>query len=179
MDETWMSYPDNPWDRIITGNTLWSLWQGGMHYGPHMKPCAPTADDFDMVISMAGRGMSGQRVMGSLMDNHHSFYISDAKLGPLEMSFVSEAKDLVAQGIVDDMKILVRCQMGLNRSGLVVALTLLDQGFTPAMALSLIRAKRSPDALSNPWFVEYIHSYAAHLGMPSQEEGTNDHTSAS
>lgn len=169
----WMSYPDRPWDLIWHTNTptKGSLWQGGMYYGPQATPRGVDDDDFNMVISMAGRGSGPTRVFGNL--SHEVFYIEDNKLGPVEMSFVSEAKDLATQAIHSGLKVLVRCQMGLNRSGLVVALTLVNLGFPAQGAIELIRGRRSRNALHNPWFVEYIHNYAAHVGMPSQEEGTN------
>src|SRR5688572_23728556 len=121
---------------------------------------------------MAGQGRIGCRVPVHDDMTHHCFYIDDGKLGPMEMSFVAEAKDVVAVGIKANRKILVRCQMGLNRSGLVVALALVDLGFSAQLAINWIRRKRNPDALCNPWFVEYIHNYYAHVGKPSQEEGT-------
>ena len=52
---------------------------------------------------------------------------------------------------------LVRCQMGLNRSSLVVARWLMKhRGFTAGEAISLIREKRSPDCLFNKEFVNYL-----------------------
>jgi protein-tyrosine phosphatase len=49
----------------------------------------------------------------------------------------------------------------LNRSGLVVALALAQQGMTADEILSLVREKRSPWALCNRSFVEYIRLVAA------------------
>lgn len=53
-------------------------------------------------------------------------------------------------------KVLARCQAGLNRSGLVIALVLLKEGFTANEAIELIRNKRSPHALFNQDFVSQI-----------------------
>jgi len=53
-------------------------------------------------------------------------------------------------------RVLIRCQAGLNRSGLVTALVLIREGFSPEEAISLIREKRSPDALFNRQFVEFL-----------------------
>ncbi len=57
--------------------------------------------------------------------------------------------------------VLSRCQQGWNRSGLVVALVLLRAGYTPAEAIRLIREKRSPHALCNADFVDFIHEAGA------------------
>lgn len=53
-------------------------------------------------------------------------------------------------------KVLVRCQAGMNRSGLVTALILIRDRISAAEAIKLIRKKRDIDALSNPSYVEYI-----------------------
>ena len=46
--------------------------------------------------------------------------------------------------------------MGWNRSGLVLALVLLLDGYSADEAIELIREKRSPYALSNSSFVRFI-----------------------
>ena len=53
-------------------------------------------------------------------------------------------------------RVLVRCQAGLNRSGLVTALVLMKAGMTAEAAVELIREKRSPDALCNDAFIDWI-----------------------
>lgn len=46
-------------------------------------------------------------------------------------------------------RVNIRCQAGLNRSGLVTALVLIIHGIDPEEALKIIRDKRSSDALCN------------------------------
>lgn len=53
-------------------------------------------------------------------------------------------------------KVLARCQAGLNRSSLIIALVLLKEGYTANEAIELIRRKRSPHALFNQDFVSQI-----------------------
>jgi hypothetical protein len=55
-------------------------------------------------------------------------------------------------------KVLIRCQAGLNRSGLLTALVLLQEGHSPTQAIELIREKRSEWALCNSDYVAYIES---------------------
>ena len=50
-----------------------------------------------------------------------------------------------------------KCQAGLNRSSLIVALVLIKEGFTATEAIDLIREKRSKFALFNTYFVDFIH----------------------
>jgi len=50
-----------------------------------------------------------------------------------------------------------KCQAGINRSSLVIALVLLKEGYSATDAIDLIRAKRSEYALFNTDFVDFIY----------------------
>ncbi|MEV7044671.1 hypothetical protein [Amycolatopsis sp. NPDC051061] len=56
----------------------------------------------------------------------------------------------------------MRCHAGLNRSGLVVAQALVELGLTVPAAIALVRQRRSPWALHNELFVQYLES-----GLPT------------
>jgi hypothetical protein len=62
--------------------------------------------------------------------------------------------------IVDEIqagrKVLVVCQAGLNRSGLVVALVLVFLGLSPKKAIQMLRQKRSSYVLYNKSFVDMV-----------------------
>ena len=51
---------------------------------------------------------------------------------------------------------LVHCQAGLNRSGLISALALIEEGMKAVDAISLLRTKRSPAVLCNQTFEEWL-----------------------
>jgi len=53
---------------------------------------------------------------------------------------------------------LIRCRRGINRSAMLLALVLMIDGYTPTRAINLIRKKRSPSALFNPDFEEFLRS---------------------
>jgi protein-tyrosine phosphatase len=53
-------------------------------------------------------------------------------------------------------KVLIRCQAGWNRSGLITALVLIKDGMDPAAAIDLIRERRSPSALCNRSFAAWL-----------------------
>jgi hypothetical protein len=55
-------------------------------------------------------------------------------------------------------RVLIRCQAGLNRSGLIMALVLMRAGFDADSAIELIRERRSEYALFNRCFVDYLRS---------------------
>lgn len=54
--------------------------------------------------------------------------------------------------------VLVHCQAGLNRSGLVASLALIKSGMKPSDAIQLLRSKRSPAVLCNKTFENYLLS---------------------
>ena len=53
-------------------------------------------------------------------------------------------------------KLLVRCQAGLNRSGLITTLILMMIGYSAENSINLLRVKRSPVALFNKNYVSWI-----------------------
>ena len=63
-------------------------------------------------------------------------------------------------------KVNIRCQAGLNRSGLVTALTLMISGLSADEAISTLRTKRSSYALCNDeyehWLLTEADAYIAH-----------------
>ena len=52
--------------------------------------------------------------------------------------------------------VLIRCQAGMNRSGLITALVLMMADYSAADAIRLLRAKRSEVVLFNENFVDYL-----------------------
>lgn len=71
----------------------------------------------------------------------------------------------VWERLEDGMDVLVHCQAGLNRSGLISALVLVEQGMTAADAISLLRAKRTPLVLCNAAFYQYLIEEAENSGL--------------
>lgn len=55
-------------------------------------------------------------------------------------------------------RVLIRCQAGLNRSGLIVAATLVELGHTAEESVRLIRRARGIYALSNPHFIKWVYT---------------------
>ncbi|WP_062516811.1 protein-tyrosine phosphatase family protein [Demequina gelatinilytica] len=58
-------------------------------------------------------------------------------------------------------RVLVRCQAGLNRSGLVMAMVLMLDGWTAEEAIRRIRERRAEVALVNDRFVDFLMNDAA------------------
>jgi len=64
-------------------------------------------------------------------------------------------------------RLLVRCQAGLNRSGLVTALILMSTGLDAETAISEIRNKRADVALFNTEYVTWLLTEGAAFLAPS------------
>jgi hypothetical protein len=66
-------------------------------------------------------------------------------------------------------KVNIRCQAGLNRSGLVTALTLMISGLSADEAIETLRTKRSSYALCNGeyehWLLTEADAYIAQLSL--------------
>ena len=68
-------------------------------------------------------------------------------------------------------KVNIRCQAGLNRSGLVTALTLMLSGMSAEEAINTLRAKRSSYALCNGEYEHWLRTAAeVYLGQSTSRK---------
>lgn len=58
-------------------------------------------------------------------------------------------------------RVLIRCQAGVNRSGLTSALVLMLHGYSAAEAIALLRERRGLSVLCNPDFEDWLLADAA------------------
>ena len=130
------------WSEIIQG-----LWQGGDGASP--------VGQFDHVVSLCA--WTDDLVPGP--PGQTEWFIADGPL-PVDLDDIWEIAQDVSDRIDRRERVLVRCQMGLNRSGLLVAAVLLVRGWEPSDAIHRIRSRRGVHALSNPYFEEWL------LGAP-------------
>jgi len=127
----------DPWNEIIP-----NLWVGSADQ-------SPTCEDFDLVVTCYD---SSPDVGFSVRE--YEFFFNDGRLPDLKL--LSDAVAAVWRAHMSGERVLVRCFQGLNRSALVVGLTLCLLGYTPRDAINLIRINRSPDCLFNPKFEAYL-----------------------
>ena len=106
---------------------------------------------FDSVVCLYGHA------------NPIGYYVREQRFGIADAELDEESKPEIRQLAEwlylewkQGKRVASKCQMGWNRSGLVLALVLLLDGYSADEAIELIRAKRSPYALSNSSFVRYI-----------------------
>lgn len=127
------------WSEIVPG-----LWQGGDVESP--------IGQFDHVVSLCPWGED--RNPGPV--GQTTWFIADGPVPEPEAQIWTLAED-VSDRLDRGESVLVRCQMGMNRSGLIVAATLLLRGWPIENALREIRDRRDPMALSNPHFEDWLH----------------------
>lgn len=120
---------------------------------------------FDAVVTLFGWAQApGEQVV----ELRYSF--RDAGIDGIDFPRLIRAARFAHERWLASDRVLIRCQAGLNRSGLVTALFLLLEGFTPADAIAHIRAHRSQDALFNTDFVDWLLNAASGV---LDEEGSS------
>ena len=133
----------DPWNEIIPG-----LWQGGSWV-------EPTKFDFDAVLTSHMDSAPPEEGI-----KHKEFYFNDTIYYLPTQHELDDAVAWVWQRVMHGERVLVRCHAGLNRSGLIVASTLVMLGSTPDEAILLVRKNRSPNALFNKMFELYVRDLA-------------------
>lgn len=144
----------------LTSKILPGLWQGGTADEAWVdKPMAlqyrPDQVPFDAVLTLFdwaqpyGTGVTELR-----------YGFPDAALDDNDTAAILEAARWAHRRWSAGDEVLIRCQAGLNRSGLLTALVLMLEGWEAAAAIRHIRGRRSPNALFNNSFVDWLLSDA-------------------
>ncbi|MFD8702647.1 protein phosphatase [Kitasatospora sp. NPDC059648] len=143
--------PSEPWNEIVPG-----LWMGGHHHTPPGGELEPVVvgRQFDLVVSLFT--LPGHGPAPGV--EHVVREVPDRPLSPDQLLAVQEAARLTAAAVRRGRRTLVRCHSGYNRSGLVVAQALVGLGHDTDGAVRLVRERRSPWALNNPVFVDYLNT---------------------
>ncbi|MGV9251574.1 protein-tyrosine phosphatase family protein [Streptomyces sp. NPDC003697] len=147
--------PDSAWNEIVPG-----LWMGGHEFrgrSGHLE-FAVVGSEFDLVqtlLRLPGHG-PGPGV------EHQVWPIPDGPLDGTQLAGVMRLARAACDALAQGRRVLVRCYHGYNRSGLVVAHILVRQGCSFDDAIGLIRSRRSPWALHNDLFVDYLRA-----GLPT------------
>lgn len=154
-------YPNTLWSEILNG-----LYQGGtdefdelgaQSRGESLRAFANirtqvTKQDFDTVVTAYSQANPAGRNVKELRFTFHDGDMRD--LDPeRDLTFlVREAHSDWKAG----KKVLIRCQAGINRSGLITALVLIRDGHSPREAIDLIRSTRCEGAITNSHFESWL-----------------------
>ena len=96
--------------------------------------------------------------------------VPDASITDIDLDRLRQAVDFGYDRWKQGDRVLVRCQAGLNRSGLVLALILIKDGLTPAEAIARIRDNRGEDALFNRDFHNWLLTEGESFFSPSSQQ---------
>jgi hypothetical protein len=98
----------------------------------------------------------------------YRYGVPDARISDMDLSRLRQAVNWGYKQWKKGDRVLVRCQAGLNRSGLVTALILIKDGMNPESAIRTIRKNRADIALFNEHYVNWLMtSGEAFINQPS------------
>jgi protein-tyrosine phosphatase len=134
----------------LISEVLPGFWQGGCKDGVRLP------EDFDLVISLYKWeeykiGPNTERLTVTAYDSE-------------EVPDVGHLAEIAHREWSQGKKVLVHCQAGLNRSGLVAAQVLMLKGWPAVEAINHLREKRSPLVLCNTAFETWL------LEQPSEQQ---------
>lgn len=144
---------NTPFDVPFISNIDAGLWQGGCQNGLILP------EFIENVVSLYPWEM--------YTVNHELKSVLTVRMyDSLDQSY--DQLDAIASWIYDAVyhrgeTVLVHCQAGLNRSSLVAAKVLMLRGMTADEAITTLRTQRSPAALCNPAFEQYLRDEQAGL----------------
>jgi protein-tyrosine phosphatase len=96
--------------------------------------------------------------------------VPDASIKDIDLDRLRQAVEFGYDRWKQGDRVLVRCQAGLNRSGLVLALILIKDGLKPAEAIARIRDNRGDDALFNRDFHNWLLTEGENFFSPSSQQ---------
>jgi hypothetical protein len=148
------------WDFPLWSEILPNLWVGGTDDDDTIEDSANihtsrniTKDEFDAVVTLYAWANPVDWMVEEL---RFGFY--DSGISHIDMKALHRAASYAVDQVQNGNKVLIRCQAGLNRSGLTAALALIKMGYKPEDAINLLREKRSKYVLCNGEFEEFVRT---------------------
>lgn len=134
---------DAPFSVPLFSHIKGNLWMGGC-------PVKSAPEEFEYIVSL----YPWEPYTLAKFQVRTEACLQDALTMPKEEQLYTLARCVNAykqKGVT-----LVHCQAGLNRSGLISALALIEEGMKAVDAISLLRAKRSRAVLCNQLFEKWL-----------------------
>ena len=154
------------WPAYAPDEILPGLWQGGTEDDEVVGCPTPfnhyaSTYPFDLVVTLYGDALPAPWGVEELR-----FGFPDSALSAASVVRAVALARYAHTRWQEGARVLIRCQAGVNRSGLVTALTLMLDGLSAQESIELIRRRRSSGVLSNRHFVTWLLTEAAdHLGL--------------
>lgn len=95
--------------------------------------------------------------------------VPDASIDEIDLDRLRDAVNFGLNRWLSGDRVLIRCQAGLNRSGLVTALILMSSGLDAESAIKAIRTNRAQLALFNEEYVNWLMSEGESFLSPSHQ----------
>lgn len=170
---TLTSWADDTWPDYAPDEVLPGLFQGGTedhevigypaadhHYsridGWRGVSDSSTAFPFDVVVTLYG---DAQPAPWGVREHRYGF--ADGSLSATDAAVVIDLARTAHAAWRSGSRVLVRCQAGVNRSGLVTALVLMLEGYSAESAIALLRERRASVVLCNSDFEGWLLTCAA------------------
>lgn len=129
------------------------LWQGGTDFDhPHGVALGASEEfDYDLVVTLFDGAPDAPPQVEEVR-----YAIEDAELDASDLHQLLAIARHAHRRWAEGGKVLVRCQAGVNRSGMVTALILMESGVPAAAAIATVREARGPMVLSNYSFEQAL-----------------------
>ena len=141
------------WSEVLPG-----LWQGGTgdeedmnYYLSSSAKGLVTNKHFDTVVTMYAYALPADWFVKELR-----FAVYDSNMKDFDAEELFELVKIAHTDWRAGKRVLIRCQAGWNRSGLVMALVMMREGYGAREAIDLIREQRSSHALCNKTFESFL-----------------------
>ena len=163
-----MTVNPNHYPQALYSEILPNLFQGGTDDNDVIQIAQDSYQrrsdmPFDSIITMYAWARPAD---WSVQEHRYGF--PDNLISDIDFTRLRRAVDFAHQQWKSGDRVLIRCQAGLNRSGLVTALVLIKDGYSPSQAINLIRAQRGEDALCNYHFEQWLLTSAASFISPPE-----------
>jgi len=158
------------WDFPLWSEILPNLWLGGtddfdtIEYeaNPYVSR-EITKNEFDTVVTLYAWA---RPVDWQVQEMRYGFYDAE-RIDGINFDALFEAAEFAHTQWKAGKRVLIRCQAGINRSGLTMALVLLLDGYEPDDAIELMRSRRSSAVLINKDFEQLVRTVK--IGEASDE----------
>jgi protein-tyrosine phosphatase len=117
---------------------------------------------FDSIVTMYAWA---QPANWNIQEFRYGIY--DASIAHIDLDRLKQTVEFGYNRWLSGDRLLVRCQAGLNRSGLVTALILMSTGLDAETAINEIRKKRADVALFNTEYVTWLLTEGAAFLAPN------------
>jgi protein-tyrosine phosphatase len=137
-----------------------NLWMGSDPPIHSVYGAKPLGTNFDTLVLCAAEYQPEKNLFQIEKVIHAPMYDLLIPISVKQKSTAIKTAVKIANDLYDGKRVLVTCIAGRNRSGLVCALSLCFQlpDLSSKDIIEIIRKNRGQEALSNPFFVEFLHS---------------------